>query len=252
MKQEFLVRNGNPGLRVFFTGWSGERALFPKERDFYPKDEDIMLCSHYHDFYWDESLLDGYQFIDVVAWSLGVWVASDVLHRIPSILDRTRFSLAFNGSPLPMHGLYGIPPAVFEGTWKGLCGRSWEKFVLRMCGSAKEKERYDERGHGRTLEDLREELQSLYNAIRQRQDEASVFHWDLALYGVEDRIVPALNQKAVWEFLGVKACALEAAHYDRDILDRLMVGDGKDFLFPADTWKGRLIGAKEMSGYMKV
>lgn len=252
MKQEFIVENGNDTLRLFFMGWGGDRSFFSENESGFPQDTDLMLCSHYADLDFDGTKLECYSRIEVLAWSLGVWVAGKVFSVRPDLLDKVELGIAFNGSPIPVHEYFGISPTVFEATWKGLTENSWKKFVMRMCGSVRERERYAERVSSRTLEDLREELRFLYQESMDWEEKMAVLPsgmiqengenlrkklsgrrgclWNLGIYGLQDRIMLPDHQKAAWEYLGVRGVALDVAHFDRDILDRLVMGNWEDWI----------------------
>lgn len=89
-----------------------------------------MICYDYRTLDFDTSPLTGYTVIDVVAWSMGVWAASQVLSKV-SLPIRRR--IAINGTPFPIDEKRGIPPAIFMGTLEGLNEASLRKFQRRMC-----------------------------------------------------------------------------------------------------------------------
>mgnify|MGYP000785805472 CR=1 FL=1 len=83
MKQLFIKKEGNPVLLLFFAGWGSDENLFGSP---VPEGCDYLLCFDYKNMDFDYSLLDGYQEIRVLAWSMGC------MGGLPDI-DRKRLSL---------------------------------------------------------------------------------------------------------------------------------------------------------------
>ena len=68
-----------PRLLLFFAGWGMDEHPFLQ---YAPQDSDFMICYDYRTLDFDTSPLTGYTVIDVVAWSMGVWAASQVLSKV--------------------------------------------------------------------------------------------------------------------------------------------------------------------------
>ena len=206
MKTEYLIRNGNPELLLFFSGWGGEPNLFS---DHAPGNADFLLCYDYRSLEFSPELLSGYGKIKVAAWSLGVWVASRVLQDLSGV-DYSE-KIAVNGTEMPVSDLYGIPEAVFKGTLERLDESGMAKFRRRMCGSREGLENFMSHHPGRQVDDLRDELSFLYDNIL--GSPAPDFAWDRAVIGSEDRIFPAANQMAAWAAASVPATVYDEPHY---------------------------------------
>ena len=124
---------GCPPLRkealLFFAGWGMDETPFMHNL---PPNKDLIICYDYRSLDFDSTLLSTYEGIYVVAWSMGVWAASQVL---PDSNLPLKQSIAINGTPFPIDDMRGIPPAIFEGTLNNLNEATLQKFRRRMCGS---------------------------------------------------------------------------------------------------------------------
>ena len=222
MKQVFLRRvEGASDLLLFFAGWGAEPGMFKyDELTDGSGTSDVMMCWDYRDLDFDAGMLEGYSTTRVLAWSMGVWVAGQVL----SGLDMAPgYRVAVNGTPFPIHDSLGIPEAVFDGTLAMLSERNLNKFRRRMCGSAEAFERLMSCSLSRTLEEQREELDALGKAVRGSRPRP--FAWTHAVAGLEDMIFPAANQKAAWAAAGVPVSVLDIPHWSKDILRKLIYLD---------------------------
>lgn len=73
MKIDKQVNKGQGRLLLFFSGWSASPELFrPLKAE---PGTDVWVCYDYRDLRFGEDL-SAYKEIRLVAWSLGVWVAS--------------------------------------------------------------------------------------------------------------------------------------------------------------------------------
>ena len=130
MKQHFIIKNNQKHLLLFFAGWGMDETPFLQIR---PTNKDWLICYDYRSLEFDAIILQEYSEITLIAWSMGVWAASQIMKQYPSLpLSQ---SIAINGTPYPIHETKGITPAIFEGTLQGLNEQSLQKFQRRMCGS---------------------------------------------------------------------------------------------------------------------
>lgn len=201
---------------LFFAGWGMDERPF---LDYRSADRDLLVCYDYRSLHFDFSVLEGYEDIRVVGWSMGVWAASQVL-------GRSRFpiaeSVAVNGTMTPVDDSRGIPTAIYEGTLKGLNDATLRKFFRRMCGSAPLLEGFLARSPGRPTDELKEELLLI---ARQAESLAPVcFRWSKAVIGKGDLIFSPACQWKAWSELGVPVQEEDMAHYSevflRDIVCR--------------------------------
>ena len=98
---------GCPPLRkealLFFAGWGMDETPFMHNL---PPNKDLIICYDYRSLDFDSTLLSTYDGIYVVAWSMGVWAASQVL---PDSNLPLKQSIAINGTPFPIDDMRGIP-----------------------------------------------------------------------------------------------------------------------------------------------
>lgn len=201
---------GNRSLLLYFSGWGTTPEVvahlkLPEGRDY---------CA-FHDFRSIDSPLpdfSSYDEIYLVAWSMGVWAAEALSSRLPHITS----AIAVNGTPLPMHDRYGIPKAIFFGTLNGLDEVSREKFDRRLAGGKKLLAVYKS-FHARPTDELRSELQEVYDHVSGHADDISPetsLKWTVALISEKDLVIPPDNQVSFWEKAGVRTKVLPGAgHY---------------------------------------
>lgn len=192
MKSKYISRtSSNRRLILLYAGWGMDARPF---RDLYFDGYDILVLWDYRDltFNW-APVLRNYDEICLIAWSMGVFVASLTIHEIePRITKR----IAVGGTLDPINDRRGIPTAIYHGTINALNPQSLSKFYRRMCTSATQFEAFREVRPKRPVSELIEEL----NAIETHTffHTPQVEEWDLAVIGREDRIFPAANQLAAW------------------------------------------------------
>lgn len=203
MRQIFTVRNsGNRRLLLFFAGWGMDERPF---RPFRPDEgEDCMVCCDYRSADFRPSLLAGYGEVRLAAWSMGVWMGSEVWRAHGGSLPPLRAAVALNGTPCPIDATRGIDPRIYRMTERGMRdGRNAEEFYRRMCHTGEEFARFMELRPQRPATELREELEALRTRYEARQgettDEAPPLRWSRACIGEADRIFPPEAQRAAWD-----------------------------------------------------
>ncbi len=185
MTATFLNNKQQDDLILFFNGWGMDHTRFVG-----------WTCGAYdvlalHDFAQMEPLpdLSGYKRIHLIAWSLGVWVAAQIMAVAKERLVFST-SLAINGTLNPIDALHGIPPDIFKGTlenWEDV--RAREKFGLRVSGTT-------ENLTLRSSENQRAELVAMHELIRASSQPPNIF--STALIGTRDRIFPPAAQRLFW------------------------------------------------------
>lgn len=209
MKQNYIIHEHHSRLLLFFAGWGADETPFKAYR---PANSDFMLCHDYRTLDFEASRLKEYKEINVIAWSMGVWAASQVL---PQLSQQVGASIAINGTPYPVDDQLGIPTAIFQGTLEGLTGASLHKFLRRMCANSAAFKDFLEVTPRRALEELRDELatieQTYYNSL------PTHYHWQKALVGSNDRIIPSANQLQAWQVAGTPVIYTEDAHYQKEV-----------------------------------
>lgn len=237
MKQVFIIHENHPKLLLFFAGWAADETLF---KQYCPKGSDYMICYDYRTLDFDTSLLNNYQHVNVVAWSMGVWVATIALSSVPH--DKL-FSIAFNGSTFPIDECEGIPPTTFQATLDGLTPATLQKFMRRMCKDSNAYKDFLKISPRRDFDEIKEEL----NLIKEqhiklkgividednnyqisdeefdRYEDAYNYDYDFAFIGKHDRIFPPRNLAQNFDNLEYERVIFaDCAHYDEPMFRFLL------------------------------
>ncbi|NLB68090.1 MAG: DUF452 family protein [Lentisphaerae bacterium] len=215
MKHELLSKNGNSNLTIFFAGWGMDNNPFT---DYRSGKSDILICFDYSNLHFKIELLDKYKNVRVVAWSLGVWVASALQAKHEQLREN---AVAINGTPFPVDEERGIPPSVFEGTLKGLSEKNLARFNRRMCANSEKLAEYELVRPKRSIPSLSTELAFIGSAQKNIQIAAK---FKRAYAGKLDAIFSCQNQINAWESI-CPVEVLDVAHYDRTLLRNLICGE---------------------------
>ena len=216
MKQHFIINNNQKQLLLFFAGWGMDETPFLHIQ---PTGYDWMICYDYRSLEFDTTLIQAYSGITLIAWSMGVWAASQVMKRHPSL--PVSQSTAINGTLYPIHATKGIIPSIFEGTLQELNEQTLQKFQRRMCNSSIDYKVFQAIAPKRPVEELKEELA----AIRQQylSSVASDFIWQKAIIGKNDRIFLPDHQEAAWRNNVDSLIHIEAAHYQQELFSEIII-----------------------------
>lgn len=198
------TNSNNSKLLLFFSGWSASPELFARLET--GTDTDLWICYDYRNLSFTEDL-SAYREIRLIAWSLGVWVASSLFEKkaIPFIS-----ATAVNGTPCPIHDESGIPEITFQGTLQNLTEEGMRRFNRRMCGNREILRQY-EQCPARPISEIQEELQALYQHIKEQGFLTPTF-WTEAVLSKADRIFPAENLQGYWKG-HIPVTEIEAPHY---------------------------------------
>lgn len=209
MKSVFYPQNPphfSPELVVYFSGWGMPPSAIAHLQ--LPENSDLLICYDYTDLQLDFDF-SPYSRIRLVAFSLGVWVANQVMSKV-----KLRSATAMNGTLNPCDVNFGIPPEIFKGTLTGLDDINRLKFERRMCGGKSELNTYQALAEQRSLQNIRLELTALYGLINQSSPTSPIF-WDYAFISSQDRIFPTANQVAYWQQHSPRTMirVLDGSHY---------------------------------------
>lgn len=203
MKIYSLQQGEGCKLYLILNGWSAAPELF--EALSLPVGADVWVGYDYRSLTIPEQF-DRFEEVHLIAWSLGVWVATALWGKASPFTTTT----AINGTPFPIHAEWGIPQTIFEGTLAHLDADGLRRFDRRMCGDRVTLQRYQQ-VKPIPEADKAEELRALYQRIGATaidQQQAATF-WNRAIISTADRIFPTANQQAYWagkaEILSVEA-----------------------------------------------
>lgn len=219
MKQSLITSQHAPCLTLFFAGWGMDETPFLPYR---PQDStspksDLIICYDYRDLCFDSSTLAGYREIHLIAWSMGVWAASQVMQHLTLPITQ---SIAINGTPYPIDDERGIPTAIFEGTLAGLNASSLLKFQRRMCMDGEAYKHFQTLAPRRPWEELKDELAAIGEQCCMLP--APSFAWERAIIGSNDRIFPPQAQQKAWEGICPTIEHGNQAHYDYNLFHQYL------------------------------
>lgn len=212
MRQTYLIKENHPFLLLFFAGWGMDENPF---RKYTPEGCDFMICYDYRTLEFDHTLIEGYTSVHLVAWSMGVWAASQVFGNNPGSIA---YSIAVNGTPFPVHEEKGIAPAIFYGTLDGLNEQTLHRFFRRMCGSSAEMDSFEKTAPRRNLNELRDELKCIGDQSLRLP--VSSFIWKKAIIGNRDKIYLPANQERAW--VGITTEKKEMEHYSGELFKEVL------------------------------
>ena len=198
-----LKTKSSKKLLLFFAGWSMDEHPF---LHYEPSDSDFIIVYNYDSLDFDESLLIGYEEVKVVAWSMGVWAAAQVLANssLPVVM-----SIAVNGTLFPVDDKKGIAVDIFNATLKNLNEQSLIKFRRRICGSKEVYERFQNNPPRRELTDLKNELKKLGELSTKLKKPS--FNFDRVYVSNRDLAILTKNQQCAWKDQNV--ILIDAPHY---------------------------------------
>lgn len=205
MQTEIPTYGGNSRLILFFNGWSTPSSVVK-----HLKAEAGTTVAVVYDYSSRELTFDlsPYREIHLVAWSMGVFAAGQVLRCIP-----LASATAINGTPHPVDDERGIPTAIFRGTQENLSDDTLTRFTRRMCGNAAARTKYGALEEARPLASLRNELKSIAEWYEAAPSASAPFPWTQALLGRDDRIFPFTNQERYWATVPCTRRSIDAPHY---------------------------------------
>ncbi len=190
MKYQLISDTGSHRLLLIFAGWGMDANVFSEIRR---PGYDVMVVWDYRTFHIDWSVCECYEEICLMAWSMGVYAASQTTQAIDY---KITCRIAVNGTLRPIDDTNGIPEAIYFGTLNGLNERTLAKFFRRMCDTAEDFKLFNQHKPQRPVEELRDELQAI--ADRQILHTSTHIHWDVAIISKNDRIFPPINQQHAW------------------------------------------------------
>lgn len=200
MHYHWLNKKDNDKLIIFFAGWSFDSKPF----EFLEcEDFDVLMVYDYSDFEIPE--IPEYKENYLIAWSMGVFAAYQLRDKLPEFEQK----IAVNGTVFPVDDEFGIPNKPFLLTLRHAKTGLEGKFYQNIFQTPKEFERYIQTPVERSIENRVNELQSLYDRIKETPKEYETFY-DCAFVSTEDKIIPTKNQMNFWKD---KAKTIESGHF---------------------------------------
>jgi pimeloyl-[acyl-carrier protein] methyl ester esterase len=191
MKKIWLNKSSNTTCILFFNGWGmDENAVKHLNTEGY----DVCMFNDYSTLNGIGEDFENYSSIVLVAWSLGVFAASQILAGNAISFAK---SIAINGTLNPVNEQFGIPPEIFVNTLNTWNERNRTKFNLRVAGGMQAYKSLESVFPARTVENQQDELRFIYQETLNR--DLSVFQFDTAIIGTGDLIFSPENQQNYWK-----------------------------------------------------
>ncbi len=190
MKYKWLNKQNNSRLIIFFNGLGmDENAVKHIEVENY----DVVMFYDYNNLKtdFDFSVLNNYAEKNLVAWSMGVMVATNFNFGV-------QFSVAINGTLSPIDLKFGINPKIYDLTIRGF---NSEKFVLNMLDN---EEFADDIKPNRETENQKGELIAIKNYSAKEG-----FEYSKVIISDNDKIIPTKSQCVYWNI----EANLKSGHY---------------------------------------
>ncbi len=187
----WLNRRGTPTCILFMAGWGMGPEPF---RELLPGDRDCFFCSDYRDLALpDLGWIKEYETVDLLAWSMGVWVAAATLaiHQ-----DRFVTRTALAGTLFPIDDRRGIPVPAWMTMEEHLDAAMLKRFYASMFEDEQERQRFLAHQPNRSLASLRKELTALRTHINVTGPVQDIFTRRIVTR--RDRVFPPRNQLRAW------------------------------------------------------
>lgn len=169
------------------------------------EDYDVVMFYDYNnlDTDFDFSVLNNYAEKNLIAWSMGVMVATNFFPTPPPcLLPQGEIALsgatAINGTLKPIDAKFGINPKIYDLTIRGFDS---EKFVLNMLDNI---ELATDIKPNREFENQKNELIAIKNYSAKEG-----FEYDKVLISDNDKIIPTKSQCSYWNI----EANLKSGHY---------------------------------------
>ncbi|MCL2790650.1 MAG: DUF452 family protein [Desulfobulbus sp.] len=191
MQTAWLHRHQRRECILFFCGWGMDPTPFRE-----PPAADLDLC-----MFFDYRKLDpidlkdfaGYQHVHLVAWSMGVWMASHLLAGRGAAFAS---STAIGGTLLPVDQQRGIPPGIYNAMLDHFSSAVLDAFQRDMFDDPGQLARFLAHRPQRTLSGLRDEMAACRDAFLRSGPGDDIY--SRALITSRDRIFSGRNQLRAW------------------------------------------------------
>ncbi|MHB1350825.1 MAG: DUF452 family protein [Desulfobulbus sp.] len=200
MRSCWLSRSGQPCCLLFFAGWGMDPEPF---RPIVPQGHDLLMFYDYRELGRPEpaEFFPGqYQRVDLLAWSMGVWVAG---HLLGGYRRHLRAAVAVNGTLTPIDDRGGIPEQAFAEMLTTFSPAALTEFYRSMFDDRAGAARFLNQRPERPDEEIGEELAALRNHWSALGPAPDIYTAVLA--GARDRIFAGRNQVRAW---GRERCRL--------------------------------------------
>ena len=196
MRYNWLNKNNNDSLIVFFNGWGMDDKVV-SHLDC--ANFDVLAFYDYETFEIPNFDFSTYSKKYLIAWSMGVFVCN---YFYETFCNFDKY-IAVNGTQNPIDDEFGIPKKIYDLTVNNFNELSCAKFMKKISSSV-DLNSYKSRSN----EELKNELISIRDLKVK-----NYFNFDEAIVSDKDRIIPTQNQINFWNKQGVTVKSVTGAHY---------------------------------------
>ncbi len=207
MRTHWLIKNNNPRCLIFMAGWGMGPEPFAGIK---VQGADLFLCYDYRELTLapDRNLFCKYQRLDIVAWSLGVWVAAWCFGELEfSFASAT----AIGGTLHPLNDRKGIGVAFFTDMVKNLDEQKLCSFYDSMFTDPVQRAMFMKSRPRRSISSLGDELLSISTMVQTKNNREMKDIYDLKIITLRDRVFSARNQLRAWG--REKSVRMEWSHF---------------------------------------
>lgn len=206
MHSKWLHQKKSKKVIFFCNGWGMDENPFAPLGS---KEWNVFMFYDYTDLTHDQDLyklLNEYEEIILIAWSMGVWAGQQLFK---SFRGKLKTAIAINGTLCPIDDKYGIPEDVVRLTLANLDEKQRLKFYYRMCRDRVLYQQFLENKPLRNIEGQQKELASLLKNAKCHADEVSIY--SDVFVSKNDLIMPTKSQLHSWRETTV--IKIEGSHF---------------------------------------
>ena len=191
---EWLNKNDNKNLIVFFNGWG---SIQPAKLAF--NNFDVIMFHNYSTLTPINIDFSNYNKKYLIAWSLGVYVCNYYFDKFRNFNGFT----AINGTQKPVDDNYGIPVNAYNLTIDNFNELTCKKFI-KKTGVVSD--------ITRNINELKEELITIKNL-----KPSNFLNFNKAVISLKDKIFPYKNMINFWNEKNIEINEIDAPHYVFDL-----------------------------------
>lgn len=194
----------NKDVIIFFAGWGMDVNPF---KEMNKEDYNLEIVYNYCSSNLDninnkvKELCNKNKDIHIVAWSMGVWIAYDILLNNRLFANKIKSLTFINGTFAPIDNNFGIPPIIYSKTLENL-PKGLLSFNLRMCGTREALNKYNLISPKRDDESIITELSNINeNYLKNPYSNKPLLTKCPinVIISMSDNIIPTKNQITFWE-----------------------------------------------------
>ena len=179
MNFNWLNKKENTNLIIFFNGWGMDDSVV---RHLNPENYDVLTICDYNELSPLPDISE-YKEIHVIAWSMGVMIAT--LYNCSQ-----KSATAINGTLFPINAEYGINPRIYKLMEMNFNELSAKKFITNMFDEIPGNFVFPKR----SINNQKSEL----SALRKYKSNEN-YHYTRIIVSNNDKIIPSKSQINYWK-----------------------------------------------------